>query len=131
MITIMLGFLKDHWLGAIVSVFAIGIAAKMSFQQIEISHLDSRLAACNGENAALKNSNKALVSAVENQNAAISLLHAEANRKMKAAARAMAIAKADARKYLAAAQKIKAQKTTGNECADMHSLVDNYIKSVP
>ena len=83
MITIILNFLKNHWLGALGGALILAVAAKLSIQKMEIIHLHSQMTVCSAQNNALENSNKLLVGSIQKQNASINVLQQESDRKMK------------------------------------------------
>jgi hypothetical protein len=124
MLLIILNFIRQHWLGVAESI----LLATIFLQHVEISHLASKLAQGKAENATLYSINQQLSASVKSQNAAIASMQAEAKRKSAAAAKSLAIARSDAKKYAASAAGLKAWKPTGDACADMKKLLDDYVK---
>jgi len=124
MLLIILNFIRQHWLAVAEAI----LLATILIQHVEVSHLASRLSQSKAENATLFNINQQLSASIKTQNAAVTELQAESAKKSAAAAKSLAAAQSDAKKYIAQAGSIKTWKPTGNECADMKKLLDNYVK---
>jgi hypothetical protein len=120
-------FLKAHWQTALIVSLVASVTAAFSLERFEVRHLKRELAQCHGENAALENSNEALLASIQRQNAAIAALKVLALKKQEAAASSMTAARAHADTHAQRAQGIMAAKASGDECADMRGLVDGFV----
>lgn len=125
MIAVILDFLRQHWR----STLAASLFIMLCMQHMEIVHLHRTIAQNEAEKIALADSNKRLVASIQYQNASIVKLQTEALNKNRRAAKALAKARRAAEGYAHEAAHIKAQKTGGDTCADMITLLnDSYSK---
>ncbi len=124
MIAFILNLLRQHWLG----VAEIILLAALAVQHVEIGHLRNRMAGYREENRMLSDSNRRLSGMLAKQNQAIFALQNEAERKSRAAARSLAHARISMQRRAFIAEKLKARKMTGDECADVLMLLNNYFK---
>lgn len=124
MFLIIFSFLRQHWL-----LVAEGILlATVGIQHLEVSHLRHALAECRSQNAAWVNANAKLSAAVENQNTAVAELQAVSERKKAAAAKALIAAESGAGRYAAKAARFTSWNTSGNDCATMMKMLNDYVK---
>jgi len=128
MIAFILGLIRNHWLSSLGGVIFASVAMVLLIQHVEIIHLHNAVAECRAENSALAHASNALVVSIQKQNVAIALIQSESEKKARLAAAALLKAKESARKYALKAELIRAQKLTGNECADMRMLVENAFR---
>lgn len=124
MTIIILNFIRQHWL-----VVAAGLLiAVISLQHFDIKYLDSKISECRSANIFLADSNKRLADSLAIQNEAVLQLQVAGEKKSNAAVKSLAKAQSDYKKYSIKIENLKAQKTTGDECADVVALINNYIK---
>jgi len=130
MLAVIFSFLKSHWQTTLIVSAALSIMATISFQHLEIRHLKNELSECHAEGITLENSNRALLASVQNQNAAIAALQAAEQGRHARAASALKAAQARAANRALAAQRIKSLDVSGDECATLRKLVNDYVETV-
>jgi hypothetical protein len=124
MLLIILNFIRRHWLVVAEAILLLTIG----IQHVEISYLGDKVAEYKLQNTALQDSNIRFAAAVENQNSAVAKLQAESQRKNTEAAKSLVVARDNARKYAARAGVFKTWQMSGNECADMSRMLDDYVR---
>jgi hypothetical protein len=129
MIALMLAFVKSHWQTAVIVSLMTSIAATMVFERAEIHHLNTKLERLLAENAALEASNKALVSAIQDQNAAFASLRQEQRARRQKAERGLQQAKLHARWREAIVTRIESEAPDGDECATLKRLLKDFVGS--
>jgi hypothetical protein len=127
MLIFILNFFRRHWIGAAFCA----LAACIAVQRMEIRHVNDTLAQCRAENAAYAGSNARLAAAARSQDAAIAALRKAGEATRGKAAAALADAKGAAGQYTVRAQAIENYKASGDACADMITLLHNYVKEKP
>lgn len=121
---LLLNLLRQYWQLAVLCL----LLAVIALQHLDLRHRKAEITRYIAANAMLEDANARLQKSVNSQNAAVTALQQDAQKKSRAVAEALQKVQTVAARYELHAQRIQALQQSGDECRDMKALIETYFK---